>query len=167
MQTKYVGEIGLDFSKQFYSTKSEQIEAFEKIIELCNNLGGKVLSIHSRFADNEVLKQLEKLNETNKDILHWYSGSLKNLSKAVEKGIYFSINEAMFNSENGLKIIKSLPEELILTESDGPFAQVKNTTLSPLNINGTVSKLAIHLKKEQIEVKSQVYRNFKTLLENL
>ena len=91
----YIGEIGLDYNRQFYSSKNKQIDVFENIIKWCSSKGGKVISIHSVFADKNVLDILEKYDCTknNKCILHWFSGSLSQLHRAVKMGCYFSINE--------------------------------------------------------------------------
>lgn len=119
----YIGEIGLDYNRQFYSSKNKQIDVFENIIKWCSSKGGKVISIHSVHADKNVLDILEKYDCTknNKCILHWFSGSLSQLRRAVEMGCYFSINEMMMQSLNGRKLISNIPIDKVLVESDAPF----------------------------------------------
>jgi TatD DNase family protein len=121
--TGYIGEIGLDFNSQFYFSKKMQIDVFENIIKWCCLQSGKVISIHSVHADSMVLDILEKhkCNEKNKCILHWFSGSMIQLRRAIEMGCFFSVNGAMIKSLNGKKLITSIPAEKILIESDAPF----------------------------------------------
>lgn len=125
----YIGEIGLDYNRQFYSSKSKQIDVFENIIKWCSSKGGKVISIHSIHADKNVLDILEKYDCTknNKCILHWFSGSLSQLHRAVKMGCYFSINEMMTQSLNGRKLISNIPIDKVLIESDAPFINKINT----------------------------------------
>lgn len=125
--SKYIGEVGLDFSKRFYSSKEDQTIAFEHIIQAC--VHSKTISVHSVFSDKHVLNILEKYRTTehNNCILHWYSGSLKQLDRALEMGCYFSINEQMLMSANGLKIIHRIPVERMVLESDAPFVGSINT----------------------------------------
>lgn len=125
----YIGEIGLDYNRQFYSSKSKQIDVFENIIKWCSSKGGKVISIHSVHADKNVLDILEKYDCTknNKCILHWFSGSLSQLHRAVKMGCYFSINEMMTQSLNGRKLISNIPIDKVLIESDAPFINKINT----------------------------------------
>ena len=125
----YIGEIGLDYNRQFYSSKNKQIDVFENIIKWCSSKGGKVISIHSVFADKNVLDILEKYDCTknNKCILHWFSGSLSQLHRAVKMGCYFSINEMMTQSINGRKLISNIPIDKVLIESDAPFINKINT----------------------------------------
>jgi len=127
---KYIGEIGLDFNNQFYVTKEKQIDVFENIIKWCSEKNDKVLSIHSVRSDKTVLDILEKYNCTkkNKCILHWFSGSLAQLQRAVEDGCLFSVNGAILKSANGQKLIRSMPPENILVETDAPFLnEIRNT----------------------------------------
>lgn len=126
---RYIGEIGLDYNKQFYHSKDKQLDAFERIIKKCGELGGKTLSIHSVHADKPTLDVIEKYSayKQNTIILHWFSGTQKQLQRAVQFGCYFSINSAMINSENGRRIIQGIPVERMLLESDAPFIGQINT----------------------------------------
>lgn len=51
----------------------------------------KIISIHSVRSDKNVLDILEKYDCTkhNNCILHWYSGSLKQLDRAIELRLLF------------------------------------------------------------------------------
>lgn len=120
---KFVGEIGLDFNKQFYHSKALQIDVFSQIIEWCQRSPMKIISIHSVRSDKDVLDILEKhdITKYNKCILHWYSGSLKQLDRAIELGCFFSVNEYMLNSSNGCSIVQKIPVGRLLLESDAPF----------------------------------------------
>ena len=125
--SRFIGEVGLDFSKRFYSSKEDQVIAFEHIIQAC--VHSKTISIHSVFSDKQVLDILAKNSTTehNRCILHWYSGSLKQLDRALEMGCYFSVNEQMLRSANGAKIIHRIPVERMVLESDAPFVGSINT----------------------------------------
>lgn len=120
-ETSYIGEVGLDFSKEGFSTKEIQIESFEFVLD-CIKTKNKILSVHSRRAEKETLEMLTAKGIENA-IFHWYSGSLNVLRDIVNSGYYFSINSAMIQSENGRKIIAEIPKELILTETDFPFIE--------------------------------------------
>ncbi len=120
-ESSYIGEVGLDFSKEGFSTKEIQIESFEFVLD-CIKTKNKILSVHSRCAEKETLEMLTDKGIENA-IFHWYSGSLNVLRDIVNSGYYFSINSAMIQSENGRKIIAEIPKELILTETDFPYIE--------------------------------------------
>lgn len=85
-------------------------------------------------------------------IFHWYSGPLNLIPQIIERGYYFSINEAMTQSVNGRKIISAIPKDRILTESDAPY-NTKNSIESALqNINMS---------------EDEIHSNFKALLKGL
>lgn len=123
-QSRYIGEVGLDFSKKFLGTKDEQIRVFEKIVVLCETYGNKVISVHSLKSADKVLKIIDvnRRCKENTYILHWFTGSLTQLKKALELGCYFSINPKMTNTKSGQEIIKFIPANHILIETDAPFA---------------------------------------------
>jgi len=123
-ETSYIGEVGLDFSREGYSTKEIQIKSFEFVLD-CIKDKSKIVSLHSRRAEKEVLDMLID-NDINNAIFHWYSGSVSTLHKIISAGFFFSINSAMIQSDNGKKIIAEIPRELILTETDFPFIENGN-----------------------------------------
>lgn len=127
--SKFIGEVGLDFSKRFYHYKKDQLDTFEHIIQSCEH--SKTISIHGVFADKQVLDILERYRtaEHNMCILHWYSGSLAQLDRAIELGCFFSINERMLFSPNGVRIIQRIPISQMLLESDAPFVEEIKTVI--------------------------------------
>ncbi|MDL2248517.1 TatD family hydrolase [Tyzzerella sp. OttesenSCG-928-J15] len=143
-EADYIGEIGLDFNSRFYSSKENQIIVFENIIKWCSQKGGKVISIHTVRSDKTVLDILEKYRctEKNKCILHWFSGSMTQLRRAVEMGCYFSINGIMIKSPNGQKLIPSFPIEKVLTESDAPFI---NNIGTPQQLEAEIRSVEMYL----------------------
>ena len=164
-KTRYIGEIGLDFSVKDKTNHKLQRDVFEAIIEGCSLAKeSKVLTIHSRKAEKEVLDTIGP-SFPGKVILHWYSGSLKELRRAVDYGFYFSINSAMVRSKAGQRILAEIPLERILTESDGPFIKDRNgVPISPINIINTVKKLSVLLGKDESILRKLIYTNFKSIL---
>lgn len=120
-ETSYIGEVGLDFSPEGFGSKEIQIKSFEFVLD-CVKGKFKILSIHSRRAEKEVLEMLCDRNIENA-IFHWYSGPLYVLDKIIKCGFFLSVNSSMLNTENGRKIIAKIPKELILTETDYPFTE--------------------------------------------
>lgn len=162
-QTRYIGEIGLD--RRQSPDFAQQQSVFTQIINWCANAGGKIITIHSRGAEKEVLDIIGS-NYPGKIILHWYSGSLTVLEKALASGFFFSINYSMTQSDNGKRIIAAIPKYRILTESDGPFQQIKNQPASPLSLPQTLLALR-KLRSEwstNEDLESQLTTNLRVLL---
>ncbi|WP_124641934.1 TatD family hydrolase [Amniculibacterium aquaticum] len=160
---KYIGEVGLDF-KVSLESKLIQINFFEELIKRCNELGGKILTIHSRGSAEDIVSIIGE-NFNSKYILHWYSGNLKTLNNALNNGAYFSINYSMTNTISGQKIIANIPNEKLLLESDAPFVKYNgNRNFSTLDIDIIVKKLSEIKKIEYQDMRSILCNNFKNLL---
>lgn len=161
--TSYIGEIGLDFSKEGFNTKDIQIESFEKILSIVKGKK-KLLSLHSRKAEKKVLALLKK-HQIENAIFHWYSGNLGLIDEIIEAGYYFSINTAMIKSNAGRNRINRIPKERILTETDGPFIKHNKRTVKPKDVKYIVDFLSENYNNNSME--DQIYNNFKTLLDKI
>lgn len=85
--TRYIGEVGLDFTTQDNANRNAQRNIFSEIIDVCNEHSNKILSVHSRRAEKECLEVLKRYK--GKTILHWYSGNINILSEAIERDYFF------------------------------------------------------------------------------
>ena len=134
-QTSYIGEIGLDFSREGIATKNEQISVLREILATLKGKK-KIISVHSRKAEIELLDMLCEY-EIKNVIFHWYSGPVDLIPSIIERGFYFSINESMCRSKNGQSIIGKIPREKILTETDAPYNNRTNIrmVLNRLNMS--------------------------------
>lgn len=141
--TAYVGEVGLEGSAEWSATFTTQVQVFDHIIKACEKAGGKVLSIHSRKAETEVLDRLEAHPRCGTPILHWFTGSKKQLNRAIDGGCWFSVGPAMLKSASGRALAALLPQDRVLTETDGPFGTIKKTPLLPADSTLAIPSLAV------------------------
>jgi TatD DNase family protein len=162
-ETRYVGEIGLDGAPEFRGQWQTQIAVLEHILAKCRDAGGRIMSLHSRRASCAVLDCLERNEGAGTPVLHWFSGSLQDFNRAVKLGCWFSIGPAMLASAKGRDLIVRMPRERVLTESDGPFAQVRGRGIMPWDIEDAISGLA-QIWSLSKEAAAQVIRgNFRNL----
>ncbi|POA81651.1 hydrolase TatD [Pseudomonas sp. FW305-E2] len=137
-----VGEVGLDGSKRFQKSYDIQRKVFTAVVSQCANMGGRVLSIHSRQAVRDVLSILDGHPGFGTAVLHWFTGTGSELRTASDMGCWFSIGPAAFNSASGKALAKKLPRDRVVPESDGPFAQVNGETVMPWSSGQTAVLLA-------------------------
>lgn len=162
-QTRYVGEIGLDYVTKDEENRKKQRQVFDQILAHCADHGDKVLTIHSRRAAKDVISAIGD-NFAGRVILHWYSGSLRELERAIERGFYFSINAAMLNSNTGTRIISRIPRDKLLTETDAPFI---NKQMPPMSqIQTTVQQLSSLWKLSTIDSARLIHQNFREILQS-
>ena len=160
--TRFIGEIGLDYSKKNEENRKKQRDVFEQIIDLCKTDDKKILTIHSRRAESDCLSILEGFK--GKGILHWYTGSLHNVDVALSRGYYFSINHQMIKNQNGRNIINRIPIERILIESDAPFTIGLNSYYDISFANELINFLSLSKNIDKTVLYMQIKSNFKNLL---
>lgn len=159
--TRYIGEVGLDYSSII--DKGLQRSVFEKIITASAEFENKIITIHSRRAVSDVVDIIGN-NYPGCIILHWFSGSVAQLKIAISNGYYFSVNYPMTISKNGVEIIKNIPIERLLTESDGPFTRIDNKPSSPMMIDRILKQLSGIYCQPIDYLRKVVYNNFSKCL---
>lgn len=153
--TRYVGEIGLDGGSEFKAHREDQDAVFKHVLDACSRSGGRIMSIHSRHAASAVLDSLEAHPGAGTAVLHWFSGSLGALTRAIDLGCWFSVGPAMLRGEKGRRLASRMPRDCILTESDGPFAQIGRRAVLPWEVARAVEALS-HLWGSSAEETQQV-----------
>jgi TatD DNase family protein len=118
-----IGEVGLDYNSAYASSMEQQLSCFRKAAKTCADYGNKILSIHSAKAAGKTIDELEIAGTFRSCvcIFHWFTGTGTELKRAVKNGAYFSINPKMLRTKSGQEIIKTIPEQSILLETDAPF----------------------------------------------
>lgn len=156
-ETRFVGEVGLDFSRQGIDTKVKQIESFRFVLQQLKGIK-RFVTLHSRRAEATVLELLNEYH-VGPVVFHWYSGSLKTLESIVAAGHFFSINTSMITSKNGQKIISHVPKTRILTETDGPFIKRNKKPVVPTDVCYIHDYLSELWEVGLPQVKSQLEKN--------
>jgi TatD DNase family protein len=165
-QTKYIGEVGLDFVTQDDHERALQQRVFAKILEECADVGNKVLTIHSRRAATEVVDMIGN-SYPGKIILHWYSGPPKLIEKAILYGFYFSINTSMITSAKGREIVRQIPRDRWLTESDGPFVKASGQPARPSDMVRVIEGLSDMFVIDRTQTANTIYGNFRHMLKEI
>jgi TatD DNase family protein len=158
-----VGECGLDGHWVGEDTFAEQERVFEALVDVAMRHDLPVI-IHTRKREVRAAEILRSLGAQKVDF-HCYGGKVKNaLRWAREDGWSFSIPANSRRSEAFAKMLRELPEEKILTETDAPYLSPKpGTRNEPANVVGTVAHLA-ELRGWSVEdARARVWQNFITL----
>lgn len=159
--TRYIGEIGLDFSSKIKLEQDLQRVIFKEIIGFCKGKN-KILSVHTRKAVKEVLNDLSEFD--GKVILHWYTGGVKDLSEAIDREYYFSINNQMIKNNSGKNIISKIPVNRLLVESDAPFTRGSEKEYSFKYSEEIFKYLSYYYKVDEKSIRKQIKKNFIELL---
>lgn len=166
-QTRYVGEVGLDASPPHRASFALQERVFTRVLDLCAEAGGKILSVHAVRASTPVLDLIEaKLSPgRGRVVLHWFTGSAEEARRAVELGCYFSVNGEMLRHPRHRSTVTTvIPVTRLLTETDGPFVRKEGQSIRPVDVSATVDDLAATLRAAPEKMREQIAQNLRTLL---
>ena len=122
-----IGECGLDYYRNRVDQKT-QIAVFEKQLEIAQKFKKPVI-IHCRSglpAGRQAEKDVHKILDGHKNIkgvIHCFSSSVEFAEKFLQLGFYIGIDGPVtYPNANGLReVIKMLPIEKILLETDSPY----------------------------------------------
>lgn len=163
-KSRFVGEVGLDGSHMHQGTMPLQKSILNEVLTECERVGGRILSIHSRNAATPVLSLIEQHCRKSTPVLHWFSGTLEETRRAVDLGCWFSVGPAMLRGEKGRKILRELPKERVLPETDGPFSQIRSVPLMPWEAISIADDVASLWQTTKDEVCLQMKRNLLVLV---
>ncbi|MDF1862141.1 MAG: TatD family hydrolase [Verrucomicrobiales bacterium] len=154
----FIGEIGMDFSREGKASRRTQERAFDLILEAISDRQ-RFVTLHSRRAEKEVLDALTRY-KIEKAVFHWYSGSEKRVEDILSAGHLLSFNPAMVRSEKGQRIVEMTPLDRILIESDGPFVKIGRRAAKPSDLDTVYERVAEIQKISLSKLSSAVQSNF-------
>lgn len=166
-ETRYVGEVGLDAGPRFYTSLALQKQVFERVLRCCAKSGHKVLTVHSTRAAKAVLDHIELYlpPPQGRVVLHWFTGTKSEATRAIDLGCYFSINAAMLENPRHSSMVACLPLDRLLTETDGPFTKTGDRPSKPSDVGIAVEALGRLHSIQASAVATIVQNNLRRLLE--
>ena len=115
-----LGEIGLDY---YYDNSERDVQRywFMRQAELAKSLNCSI-SVHTRDAMEDTINIL-KAHASGDGIIHCYSGSKESAKILLDMGYYLSFAGPVTfkNASTALEVIKYVPTERMLIETDSPY----------------------------------------------
>jgi TatD DNase family protein len=135
-----IGEIGLDyFWVKDEKLREKQRWLFEKLIEFAKSVS-KPITVHIRDAYEDALKIL-KCIDYQKVHLHMFGG-YKFLDKVLANDWKISVGPILLRSKTHKKIVKKLPLERIMLETDSPWIKIDGKESMPTDVKYVAEKIA-------------------------
>ena len=151
-----VGESGIDAFR--HKEKEPQLTTFKKHIALAKKYN-RPLIIHA-------VKASEWLNECwnimpQKFVLHSFNARLDLLNKSLSRGGYISFSASILRNRDKESIIRTIPSDKLLIETDGPYQAVEqNKESNPAtDIPWLIEKLAEIRQETSNYLSMQIYKN--------
>lgn len=124
---KAFGEIGLDYDRLHFAPADVQRDVFKAQLDIAVGLD-LPLFLHSRAADEDFGKILFPYLENGhltKGVVHSFTGTVQEMQLLVSKGLYIGINGCSLKTEENLEVVKHVPLEKLLLETDGPWCEIR------------------------------------------
>ena len=166
---RFVGEIGLDhFTFKDPKEHDAQLKVFTALLEACKGTD-KVVNIHSTGAEEQVLAMLQahELKHVN---MHWFDAAeqrkpLKLVTKMIDLGYYLSITPAVITSNNMRELVRMVPLDNLLTETDThPLVKYGEVPSAPKMVRAAVEGIASVKNLGRDEVEHVISQNFARLV---
>lgn len=138
-----VGEFGLDYDRLQYATKDAQLRCFEAQLCLAEE-SGKPLFLHSRNAEPDMSRLLRKHRHRFKQgVVHSFDGSCDELDVLLSLDLFIGVNGCSLRTEENLEVVKRIPLDRLMLETDAPWCEMR-----PTHASYSMIKTFLPLKKK-------------------
>lgn len=124
-----------------------QKKYFEKQLELADKFD-LPLFLHCRNAHDDFIKILEanKKKIRRGGVVHTFDGTLAQAKKLIAMGFYIGLNGCSLKTDANLEVVKGLPNDKIMLETDAPWCEIRPTHASAKHL---VTKFETLKKKDK------------------
>ncbi|MDR3517786.1 MAG: TatD family hydrolase [Azospirillaceae bacterium] len=160
-----IGETGLDY---FYDScpRDVQQDSFRRHLQLCRETGLPVV-VHTRDADEDTARILgeEGAGQGVTGLIHGFSSGRRLAEQALAMGFYLSLSGIVTfkNSEDLRAIVRDVPLDRILVETDAPYlapVPKRGKTNEPAFIVHTAAAVAAVKGIDAADLAAQTTANF-------
>jgi len=124
------GEIGLDYDRFTLCPKDPQLKYFRLQLDLSRRLN-LPLFLHSRAASKDFFSLLAPhLPHLPGGVVHSFTGTLEEMKELLASGLYIGINGCSLKTDENLEVVKELPLDRLMLETDGPWCEIRPTHAS-------------------------------------
>lgn len=124
-----LGEMGLDYDRLHFCEKDVQKKYFEKQLKkLCPKFN-LPLFLHSRNAHRDFYDILERNMDKVKSggVIHSFTGTFEEAEELIKLGFFIGLNGCSLKSEENLEVVKKLPANKIMIETDAPWCGIRSS----------------------------------------
>ncbi|KAI0518366.1 TatD family hydrolase [Xylaria bambusicola] len=128
------GEFGLDYDRLHYCSRKVQLHSFAAQLDLVLSLRPQPpLFLHSRAAHEDFVgllkakfgSRLEKLERGG--VVHSFTGTAAEMHELADLGLYIGTNGCSFKTEENCTVVKEIPLDRLMLETDGPWCEIRPT----------------------------------------
>ncbi|GAA6060505.1 hypothetical protein JCM10212_005586 [Sporobolomyces blumeae] len=119
-----VGECGLDYDRLFLAPKESQLRNFPPQLALATK-HDLPLFLHSRNCHDDFVAILRAHPTPVRGVVHSFTGTIEEARELVEMGLYIGVNGCSLKTDENLDVVRQLPLERLMVESDCPWCEIR------------------------------------------
>lgn len=117
-----IGECGLDYFRA--DNKEAQKDAFRIQIDAYRKYNLNLpFFFHCRAAHRDFIEEVAGLT----GVVHSFDGTFEEANLLIQKGFYIGINGCSMRTEENIDVVRKIPIENILLETDSPYCLIKKS----------------------------------------
>ncbi|RIA92009.1 hypothetical protein C1645_88876 [Glomus cerebriforme] len=151
-----IGECGLDYDRLYFCPKETQLKYFERQFDLAEKTGLPMF-LHNRNTGNDFMNLIQKhRHRFENGVMHSVTCAMEEMERAVSLGLYLGINGCSLKTQENLEVMKKVPIDKIMLETDAPWCDIRPTHASYKYLNLPEEKKLLYQsptrKKEKFEL---------------
>lgn len=121
-----IGECGLDYDRLHFCNREHQLISFIAQLEL-----GLQFDLPFFFHNRNTAGEFYRIVREHKHmvrhsgVVHSFDGTLQDLEECISLGLYVGVNGCSLKTEENIAVVKAIPLDLLLIETDSPWCSVK------------------------------------------
>ncbi|OWZ68410.1 hypothetical protein AYX15_00824 [Cryptococcus neoformans] len=142
-----IGEIGLDYDRLHHSPQETQLAHLPEL--LCLQKTYRLpLFLHSRTSGSHtdlvrIMKEIGWTTEWGGGVVHSFTGSTEEMKELVNMDLHIGVNGCSLKTLDNLEVIKQIPLDRLLLETDAPWCTPTASHASSAYIPPKDSHLAV------------------------
>ncbi|KAL3320088.1 hypothetical protein Ciccas_001225 [Cichlidogyrus casuarinus] len=127
-----LGEMGLDYDRTQFCSIEVQKKYFLYQLDMYSKFK-LPLFLHSRACadgfESIIRNGIEKHGKL-KGVVHSFTGGLEEARSLIDLGFFIGVNGCSLKTEENLEVIRNLPLDKLMIETDAPWCEIRNTHAS-------------------------------------